>query len=172
MLACGLPLSRCSIGCRPHVAIPQARPESHYRTRVGADHHLDAVRRFRYLLDPLFLVCCALYALNRWEIRPHTHIVFFRSWFNDTLLIPCALPPVLFLHRLARLRSDDRFPTGPEIFAHWLGWSILFEFICPRFMPHTTGDPWDVVAYGAGALVAWGWWRRAGRAIPAAVSAS
>ena len=25
------------------------------------------MRRFRYLADPLFLICCALYALNRWE---------------------------------------------------------------------------------------------------------
>ncbi len=138
----------------------ESRDEGHHWTRLGTDHHLVAVRPFRYLADPLFIVCCALYALNRWEIRPHTHITIFHSWFNDVLLIPCALPPVLWLHRLTGLRDHDRPPTARELFAHWLGWSILFEFVCPRFMPHTTGDPWDVVAYAAGAVVAYFWWRR------------
>jgi len=130
------------------------------------------VRRFRYLADPLFLVCCALYALNRWEIRPHTHLAFFHSWFNDVLLIPCALPPVLRLHRFAGLRGHDLPPTAPEIFAHWLGWSILFEFICPRFMPHTTGDPWDVAAYAVGAVAAYAWWRRDARPARSPASAT
>jgi len=74
---------------------------------------------------------------------------------------------VLLLHRLLGLRNHDRPPTIVEILAHWLGWSILFEFICPRFMPHTTGDPWDVAAYAVGAMVAWLWWRREPRTLPA-----
>jgi hypothetical protein len=118
------------------------------------------VRRFRYLLDPLFVICCALYALNRWEIKPHTHITFFHSWFNDVLLIPCALPPVLLLHRWVGLRDHDGPPTAVEIAGHWLGWSILFEVICPRFMPHTTGDPWDVAAYAVGSVISYLWWHR------------
>jgi len=43
-----------------------------------------------------------------------------------------------------------KVPGGLEVFAHWLGWSLLFEFICRAFMPHTTGDPWDVLAYAVG----------------------
>jgi hypothetical protein len=129
------------------------------------------VRRFRYLADPLFVFCCGFYALNRWEIKPHTHLVFFHSWFNDLLLLPCALPPVLLLHRLLGLRDHDRPPTRPEILAHLLGWSVLFEFICPRFMRHTTGDPWDVAAYAIGALAASWWWRESHRFVPASARA-
>ncbi len=122
------------------------------------------MRRFGYVFDPLFVVGCALYAANRWLIKPHCHIEFFHSWFNDILLIPCALPPLLLAHRWLGLRPAGAMPTVGEIAAHWAGWSVLFEAVGPRIM-RTTGDPWDVVAYGAGALAAAVWWRRqAGRA--------
>ena len=115
------------------------------------------MKRFGYVFDPLFLVCCALYAANRWLIKPHCHIAFFHNWFNDVLLIPCALPPLLLAHRWLRLRAHDQPPTLAEVSAHVLGWSVLFEVIGPRLMT-TTGDPWDAVAYacgGAGAFFCW-----------------
>lgn len=105
------------------------------------------------------LLACLLYAVNRWGIKPHSGSLFFHAWFNDGLLIPCALPPLLWMHRRLGWRADDRPPTGGEIAAHWAGWSVLFEGIGPHLL-RTTGDPWDVVAYGVGAVGAWLWWRR------------
>jgi hypothetical protein len=127
------------------------------------------VRRFNYVFDWLCLLCCALYAANRWVIKPHTHIVFFHSWFNDTLLIPCALPPLLWLHRRLGLRTHDQPPTPMEIAAHVVGWSILFEVIGPHIM-RTTGDPWDAVSYAVGGTIAGFWWWRARRASAGEVS--
>jgi hypothetical protein len=118
------------------------------------------MRRFLYLRDPLFLVGCAAYAVNRWLIKPHWHTGFFHSHFNDLWLIPCALPPVLWLHRRLGLRAHNAAPQASEIAAHLVFWSILFEWIGPRFVPHTTGDPADVIAYGIGAMLAGLWWQR------------
>jgi ubiquinone/menaquinone biosynthesis C-methylase UbiE len=117
-----------------------------------------AVRPFGYVFDPLFLICCGLYAANRWLIKPHCHIVFFHSWFNDLWLIPCALPPLLLVHRWLGLRSHDEPPTFGEVAAHWVGWSILFEVIGPHIM-RTTGDPLDAASYAVGAGVGLIWWR-------------
>jgi ubiquinone/menaquinone biosynthesis C-methylase UbiE len=116
------------------------------------------VKRFGFVFDPLFLLCCALYAANRWWIKPHCHIAFFHNWFADLLLIPCALPPVLLTQYWLGLRVHDNAPTFGEIAAHVIGWSILFELIGPRLLP-TTGDPWDAVAYAVGGTAAWSWWR-------------
>ena len=117
------------------------------------------MKRFRYLFDPLCVVCCALYALNRWEIKPHTHLAFFRFWFNDLLLIPCALPPLLQVYRWLKLRVHDQRPSAAEVFGHLILWSALFEWAGPHLMRGTTGDWRDVVAYAAGSVTAFICWR-------------
>ncbi len=118
------------------------------------------MKRFAYWRDSLCITCCGLYTANRCVVRPHLHLRFFHSWFNDLLLIPCALPLLLFIHRKLGLRIHDEAPTAGEILAHLIGWSILFEVIGPYIVKHTTGDVWDVVAYSTGALFAFAWWRR------------
>jgi hypothetical protein len=119
--------------------------------------------RFRYLLDPLFLGGCLAYAVNRWLLKPQVDSPFLQGYFNDLWLIPCALPPVLWLHRRFRLRDHDHMPTRSEIIGHLFFWSLLCEGIGPRFMPGSTGDLLDVAAYAMGALLAGLWWQRGHR---------
>jgi hypothetical protein len=116
--------------------------------------------RFRYFTDPLFLVCSFLYATNRLIIKPRmpTHEVFFRGHFNDLLLIPCVLPPLLFIYRKLSLRRPYDPPSALEIVLHLVVWSLLFEYLAPMFYPRATSDPWDVVSYTVGALVSWLIW--------------
>lgn len=119
------------------------------------------MKRFRYALDPICLGCCALYALNRWGFKPYTQLPLFRFWFNDLLLIPCALPPLLQMHRWLGLRRDDTPPTLGEITGHLVFWSMLFEVIGPHLMHGVTGDVCDMLAYTVGAVAAFfGWHHR------------
>jgi SAM-dependent methyltransferase len=119
------------------------------------------VKRFRYLGDSLFLLGSLLYALNRWWIKPHVHSRFMHDHFNDLLLIPCALPPLLLLQRWLRLRTHDGLPSIGEVVLYWTVWSLFLEGIGPRLIPwKSVGDPWDVVAYGVGAIAATLWWQR------------
>lgn len=116
------------------------------------------MRAFRYCRDPLFLGCCALYALNRWVAKPHLHGAFFHSWFNDMLLIPCALPVLLWVHARLGWRDAEAVPGAWEIFAHLAGWSVLFEWVGPHLTHRATGDVLDVAAYTVGAAGAYVWW--------------
>jgi len=118
------------------------------------------MRPFRYLGDPLFLVACGAYAVNRWWLKAHVHSVFLHSYFDDLLLIPCALPVLLWVERRLKLRHHDLPPQPDEMLFQLIIWSILFEWIGPYLMPHVTGDPWDVVAYAVGTLFAGLWWQR------------
>jgi len=118
------------------------------------------MQRFRYWTNAPFLTGCSAYAINRCLIKPHTHLSFFHSHFNDLWLIPCALPPILWLHRQLGLRTHDKVPQLSEILFHLVFWSVLLEWIGPKFVPHTTGDPLDAAAYAAGAVVAGPWWHR------------
>ena len=116
--------------------------------------------RYGQLRDRLFWVSCLLYATNRWLVKPHTHNPFLLFHFNDLLLIPCALPPLLWLHGRLGLRPRESAPTLSEVTFHLVVWSVLFEAIGPRIMARATGDIWDVVAYVVGGLLAYWWWNR------------
>lgn len=112
------------------------------------------------------------YALNRWAVKPHFHGAFIHSWFNDSLLIPCALPVLLRLHAWLGWREQEAMPGAWEIIAHLAGWSVLFEVIGPHLMHHATGDVLDVVAYAMGAAAAYVWWHRERLWQPAMASGS
>jgi hypothetical protein len=119
-----------------------------------------AVTSFRYWRDSLFLSTCTLYALNRWLLKPRVHSAFLHDHFNDLLLIPCALPPLLLMQRWLKLRQDDQPPTAGEIALYLVVWSILFEVIGPHIMRWAVGDVWDAVAYVVGGVLAGLWWNR------------
>ncbi len=121
-----------------------------------------SAKAFRYGLDPVCACACALYAVNRFAIKPHTGPGFFHSHFNDALLIPAALPWVLWVYRrLGWRRSGDEAPTWKEVAAHTVVWAAICEGVGPMMLPqYGVADVWDVVAYGAGAVVAWAVWNR------------
>jgi hypothetical protein len=118
------------------------------------------VNRFRYLKDELFLTCSVLYALNRWVLKPRVHSPFLHDHFDDLLLIPCALPVLLWMQRRLRLRAGDTPPQPGELVLYLALWSVLFEVIGPHLVRGAVGDVWDVVAYGCGAILAGLWWHR------------
>ena len=117
---------------------------------------------FGYLKDRFFLTCVALYALNRWAIKPAlpSGEIFFTGYFNDLLLVPCALPPLLFVQRLLRLREINLPPRADEIVLHLFVWSLFFEAFAPLLFSSTRADVFDVVAYCTGALIGWLVWNR------------
>jgi len=120
----------------------------------------DVVSRFRYGADAVCLAAGAAYGLNRWLVKPAFPGGFVHDHFNDLLLIPAALPLVLWIDRRLGWRRDDRMPTAGEVTLHVVVWSLVCEWIGPHFLHHGTGDFGDVCAYVAGAAVAWAWWNR------------
>ena len=117
------------------------------------------MKRFGYVRDPLCLVACGLYALNRWWLRQHIGGAFLTGYFNDLLFIPAALPLVLWVQRRIGVRTTDDRPHWREIAMHVAVWSIAAEAVMPHFATHATGDWRDVIAYAVGAVGAGCWWQ-------------
>ena len=123
------------------------------------------MNRFGYLRDRLFLVATTSYGLNCLLLKPLLPTPFLHGQFNDLLLIPAALPVVLWLQRVVGLRTHDRAPSWSEMLLHLAVWSLICEFVGPLWLHHGTADVWDVVAYATGGVVACLWWNRSAKAI-------
>ncbi len=118
-------------------------------------------RRFAYVGDRLFLVAVFLYAMNRLVWKPeHPGHGFFHDHFNDVLLIPAALPLVLWVHRKFGWRTHDGPPRAGEVVLHLVVWTLVCEVIGPKMLGMGVGDPLDAASYGIGAVIAWWWWHR------------
>jgi len=119
--------------------------------------------KYKYLKDPLFLTSIILYFLNRYAVKPLTigKISFFNCYLNDFICIPFWLPLVLFLTRKVGLRDHDEPPDFYELSFYLLLWSFVFEFVGPsygRYFNYPVADPWDIVCYALGCLIAGIYW--------------
>ena len=116
------------------------------------------MKRFRYAADPLCVLACVAYVVGRWWLRQYIHAGFWHDQFTDLLLIPAALPVMLWLQRRLGLRTNDARPTWSEIGFHLAVWSIAAEVAAPLLFKSATADWRDALAYGCGAVLAGGWW--------------
>jgi len=111
-------------------------------------------RRFQYWRDPLCLFASAAYVINRWLVPVALQASWWRGHFADVLMVPVGLPLWLWLERRIGWRLNDGAPRWGEVLFALTIWTIAAELVAPRIFTHATGDPWDVVAYVGGALVA------------------
>ena len=123
--------------------------------------------RFRYLLDPVFLISVVIFIMNKWLLRPYLGDSamgwFFQGYLNDCICIPLWVPVVVTVMRIFRLRDHDLPPQGHEILLPLLVWSVVFEVVLPQtnlFLGIAIADAGDVLSYVVGAVFAayaWHW---------------
>ena len=120
--------------------------------------------RFRYLKDPLFLVCVVSYFANRFVFKNIWETGFVHEHFNDVICIPFWIPIMLWLQRRVGFRASDGPPEAYEIIIPVIIWSWVFEIILPATKllgDLCVADYRDIFCYSAGALGAslfWNWW--------------
>ena len=110
--------------------------------------------------DALWLASVALFALNKWWIKPHFDGWFWHSSLNDVLCLPVWMPVCVWIFAKFKLR-DSAAPRPLEIAVCLLFWSLVFEVWLPQtelFGHFAPGDPFDVLAYAVGGMLGWAWW--------------
>jgi hypothetical protein len=126
--------------------------------------------RFGYLRDGLFGFSFGFYAVNKLIVLPHfgelfhSHLhwawPFLHSHFDDLLLMPAALPVILWIQRLGGLRQHDGPPGWGEMMLHLAIWSVMCKIVGPVYCHIGVADPWDVLFFAMGGCAACGWWNR------------
>ena len=116
---------------------------------------------FGYWRDPVFLICLAIYVVNRVLIKPnlHPYSPFFHGHLNDSLTVPVALPFYLLVYRWIGLRPDDQPPRWWEVVPHVVVWCLFFKWFGPFYLHRGVGDPIDAWCITGGGLVAWVLWK-------------
>ena len=96
----------------------------------------------------------AAYQLNRhWLHRPLP--AGLASYLTDVLFLPLALSLALAAHQTVYGRGATL--PGTWVLAAWAGVALWFEGLLPRWSAQAVADPWDVLAYAAGALIFQRW---------------
>ena len=118
-------------------------------------------RPFQYLADPVCITSLILYVINRYVLKPH-HIGgwFTHGYLNDVLCLPLFIPMILYAQHLIGLRRHAEFPRKWEILQNWAAFTFVFQVVIPRY-PKTfiaAGDPYDILAYLAGGIIAGAYW--------------
>lgn len=121
-------------------------------------------RPFRYLRDPLFLACVALYFVNRFVFKRIWTGGFVHEHFNDLICIPFWVPIMLWAQHRLGLRPRNGPPMGFELLVPLLVWSWVFELILPAtgiLGAYCVSDYRDILWYAVGTFLAstfWRWW--------------
>ncbi len=127
------------------------------------------MKPYGYLEDRLFNLALLIYGANRLLVLPHfpAFIKVIHPWvwaylhghLDDTLLIPVALPVVLWIQKKTGLRNHDQPPGFMEIAGHLVIWTLICKIIGPLAWHSGVEDPWDVLCFGLGGLGSWIYWR-------------
>jgi hypothetical protein len=121
---------------------------------------------FKYLTDPLFLLSSVAYAINKTLLvftkGSNWASAFLASYFNDLLLVPVAIPIILFFSKTLAFRPRSLSPSLPEVAIPVLIWSIAFEVVGPYVFRRGVSDPFDVIAYCFGGFASWLFWQLTG----------
>ena len=102
---------------------------------------------FRYLKDPVFLICLAAYFLN-WGLEEFSlSPVLAQCYLNDVICIPFWVPIMVWVAKKLCWRGHDRRPDVIEIGIPVIMFSAVFEVVLPftaTFRNKTIADPYDV----------------------------
>ncbi|HNQ24808.1 MAG TPA: hypothetical protein PKK06_17135 [Phycisphaerae bacterium] len=125
--------------------------------------------KFRYVQDPLFLLCIFAYAVNRFVLKRLWQVGFVHDYLNDLICIPFLVPIMLYVERKLGARGHDGVPQWYELLIPVAVWSVLFEVLLPlhpSLRGVVVGDYMDVLFYVLGACTAGLFWQRWYRVAP------
>lgn len=106
----------------------------------------------KILANPLFIGALLLTATNAIIERMGYIIPYINSYLDDLACFPVILTLALaFLRTISGLK-EYRLSKGQVIMAV-IYFSIMFEGVLPALSVRYTRDPFDIIAYAAGALL-------------------
>jgi hypothetical protein len=107
----------------------------------------------KILKNPYFYFPFILFSVNQISEKAFNfYIPFVHAYLDDLLCMPVLLSISLILLRLI-LKMPDLSLTVKQTVFSFVYLSVVFEIILPLYSAKYTADPFDVIAYGIGAVI-------------------
>jgi hypothetical protein len=102
--------------------------------------------------NPVFIICAALFMLNRLLEWQGVFIALLPSYLDDLLCLPVTLTIILAVERLYFKLPAFIMPVK---YSWWaiIAFSVVFEGVLPLLSDRYTADVLDVFFYSLGALI-------------------
>ncbi|NLM45185.1 MAG: hypothetical protein GX200_00080 [Firmicutes bacterium] len=102
----------------------------------------------------LFSACIHLFLVNKYCLKRLINHPFLHFYFHDLLA------PLLLLSYSNMLLAwfnfrGRRIRSLPAILLLVLAAGLFWEYVTPLYLPHSTSDPLDLLAYLAGGMLYW-----------------
>jgi hypothetical protein len=118
-------------------------------------------QRIAPLTHPLFILAVVLAAINQWLESRSIFLPLVHSYMDDFLCFPIVFSVGLTSYRL--VLSSEKYVLRPiQIWPVVILYTLVFEFILPRYSDVYTSDWRDGIAYICGTVVFLKWINRAG----------
>jgi len=104
------------------------------------------------VFPPFWFWCSAIFILNQFLEAGGVFIPYVHSYLDDILAIPIVLGFTLAFQQQFTYRNPKYTFSIWHSLIFLLGLSWYFEWYLPSVYNHHYRDPWDIVAYAAGAV--------------------
>ena len=106
-----------------------------------------------FLLQPVLLVCTAVFLVNQGFDRTDTYIPFISAYLDDFLTIPLSGSFILLVQRFATYRNPAYVLPLWQVVFLWVAFSVWFEWYLPQQSTDFVQSWGDLVAYGLGGVL-------------------
>lgn len=110
---------------------------------------INYIRPFSSLV---FIVSALLFSIHQILIFTDNSFVILDSYLDDLVVMPIVLTGATVILRVATRNANFNVDVGMIVLAFFM-FTVIFEFILPRFSTEYTSDYLDILCYGIGAVL-------------------
>jgi len=111
-----------------------------------------SINYIRPLGSLIFTISAILFSIHQILILTDNSFTFLDNYLDDLVVMPIVLTGATVILRVITQNEDFNVDVSMIVLA-FVMYTVVFEFILPRFSTEYTSDYFDILCYGIGAVL-------------------